>query len=223
MRTTLLALHGFTMNGARLRHMMAELEPRLAPAFDVVYLDAPHTASEESVAGLAQVMGGFRPKPPNLQWWNASEDRLVYHGWDESRAHVARALEGRPRVGLLGFSQGAAVAAALAAAANQGQFPALAFVVLIAGFAARARDIAPLFATPVRVPSLHVLGDADPFAKHGPELFERFAPDTRELLRWPGRHVVPAEGAPADALLEFMLRHAGPGAMAAPGPDAGRG
>jgi predicted esterase len=209
-RASLIALHGFTMNGAGLRHMMTDLEPRLAPALDIVYPDAPHEASEVSVAGLAQVMGGLRPKPPNLEWWNASDDGHVYHGWDESRAHVAREVEGRPAVGLLGFSQGAAFAAALAAASTQGRFPPLAFVILVAGFVPRARDIAPLFDAPVGVPSLHVLGDGDPFAKHGPALFERFDPATRQLLRWPGRHQVPSDGAAADAIIEFALRHAGP-------------
>lgn len=210
MRASLFALHGFTMNAAGLRHMMADLTPRLSPAMDVIYLDAPHRASAGSVAGLAQVMGGLRPKPPNLEWWNASDDGQVYHGWNESREHVARALAGRSNVGLLGFSQGAACVAALAAAASHGSFPPPAFVILVAGFLPRARDIAPWFEAPVRVPSLHVLGDADPFAQHAPALFERFDPKTRQLLRWPGRHVVPVDGAAADAIIEFALRHAGP-------------
>src|SRR5688572_18483678 len=115
------------MNAAGLGHMMAELTPRLSPALEVTYLDAPHRASEASVAGLAQLMGGLRPKPPNLAWWSASDDGLVYHGWNESREHVARAIAGRSPVGLLGFSQGAAFAAALAAAAARGEFPPLAF------------------------------------------------------------------------------------------------
>jgi predicted esterase len=206
---SLFALHGFTMNAAGLRHMMADLESRLAPALDIVYLDAPHAASAESVAGLAEMLGGLRPKPPNLQWWNASDDRLVYHGWNESREHVARAIAGQPAVGLLGFSQGAAFAAALAAAASRGEFPPLGFVILVAGFLPRARDIARLFDSPVAVPSLHVLGDADPFAKFGPALFDRFDPTSRQLLRWPGRHLVPSEGAAADAIIEFALQHAG--------------
>lgn len=217
MRTTLVALHGFTMNAAGLRHMTLELEAQLAGAVDVVYLDAPHAASETSVAGIAQLMGGFRPKPPNLAWWAASPDHQTYHGWNETRQHVARALERYPRVGLLGFSQGAALAAALAAAASRGEFPPLEFVVLVAGFLARARDIAALFAEPVRVPSLHVLGDGDAFSRHGPALFERFDPATRELVRWPGRHVVPSSGQAADAIVNFVRRHAlGPSAT----PDA---
>ena len=210
MRTTLLCLHGFTMNAAGLRYMLADLEPRLADVVDFVYPSAPHTASEESVAGLAAALGGFRQKPPNLQWWNASEDGLTYLGWNESREFLAREVARYPRVAVFGFSQGAAVAAALAAASARGEFPRLDFVVLCAGFAARARDIAATFSSPVPVPSLHVWGAADTFAKHAPALLERFDPATREELRWEGRHLVPTSGPPADALVDFIRRHASP-------------
>jgi predicted esterase len=214
-RTTLITLHGFTMNARGLGHMMAELEPRLQTSVDVVHVNAPHVASEASVAGMASAMGGFRSKPPNLEWWNASEDGLDYHGWSETRAHVAAEVARHGPVGLLGFSQGAAVSAALAAASRAGQFPELRFVVLVAGFTPRARDIAPLFAHPVAVPSLHVWGDADRFAKHSPALVERFEPATREVQTWPGRHEVPDSGAAAEAIVDFIRRHAiGPRATA---------
>jgi predicted esterase len=207
-RTTLICLHGFTMNAAGLRHMLRELEPRLADAVDFVYPDAPHAASSESVLGLASLLGGVRPKPPNLEWWNASEDGQTYVGWDRSRELLAREVARYPSAALLGFSQGAAVAAALAAASQRGEFPALACVVLVAGFAARAPEIAQLFSAPVRVPSLHVYGSADPFARHAPALVERFDPETREELRWSGRHVVPVNDAPGDALVDFIRRRA---------------
>jgi predicted esterase len=207
-RTTLICLHGFTMNAAGLRYMLAALEPRLADVVDFVYPDAPHTASEDSVAGLASLLGGFRPKPPNLEWWNASKGGQAYAGWEATRNALAREVARYPSAALFGFSQGAAVAAALAAAASRGQFPALGFVVLVAGFAARAPDIAALFSEPVSVPSLHVYGDADPFAKHAPALVERFAPEEREVLHWSGRHVVPVSGPPAEALVEFVRRRA---------------
>jgi predicted esterase len=221
-RTTLITLHGFTMNANGLGHMLAELEPRLAESVDVVHVNAPHVASEDSVAGLASVLGGFRPKPPNLQWWNASDDGRDYHGWAETRARIAAEVERHGAAGLLGFSQGAAVAAALAAASSLEQFPPLRFVVLVAGFTPRAQDIAPLFSEPVRVPSLHVWGEADHrFAKHSPSLVERFEPATREVHTWPGRHVVPTSGAAGDAIVDFVRRHSiGPGATGAPGTPA---
>ena len=193
-KTTLIALHGFTMNAAGLRHMMSDLEPRLGAAVDLEFVDAPQRASADSVAGLSGLLGGLRPRPPNLQWWNASDDGLTYAGWNETRARLEETVRGRAAAGLLGFSQGAAVAASLAAAASRGEFPSLAFVVLIAGFTPRAIDIAPLFADPVRVPSLHVWGEADPFARHAPALYQRFDPATREMVTWPGRHLVPTTG-----------------------------
>ena len=208
MRPALISLHGFTMNGTGLKHMMADLEPRLEDAVDLVYPDAPHAASEESVAAIAQLMGGFRPKPPNRQWWNSSEDGSAYIGWEATRAQLAAELAARPGgAGLLGFSQGAAVAASLAAASSRGEFPPVRFVVAVAGFLPRAHDIAPLFDPIVPVPSLHVWGLADGMAKHGPRLADRFAPDQREIVTWPGRHIVPTSGAPADAIVAFIRRH----------------
>lgn len=221
MRTTLIGLHGFTMNGAGLRYMLAGLEPRLADVVDFVYPDAPHTASEESVAALASRLGGFRPKPPNLQWWDASAGGQAYMGWETTREALAREASRHSSVALFGFSQGAAVAAALAAAASRGQFPAVAFVVLVAGFAARAPEVAALFSEPIRVPSLHVYGDADPFAKHAPALVERFAPEAREVLRWSGRHAVPVNGEAADTLVEFVRRRAGGSSERSPTPASG--
>jgi predicted esterase len=207
-KTTLIALHGFTMNAAGLRHMQSDLEPRLADAVDFMYPDALHTASPASVAGLSALMGGFRAKPPNLQWWQASDDGLTYKGWERTREQLEAEVRRHEAVGLLGFSQGAAVAASLAAASTRGLFPELRFVVLIAGFLPRAHDIASLFTDPVRVPSLHVWGEADPIARHAPALFQRFDPATREMLTWPGRHVVPTRGSAADTLVDFIRRSA---------------
>jgi predicted esterase len=213
MSTRLVALHGFTMNGAGLRHMLLELERRLAGVVELACPDAPHVASADSVAGLASLMGGFRAKPPNLEWWNASDDGHTYHGWQASRDTVRAELERPPlaagtRLGLLGFSQGAAVAAVLAALAERGAFPRLSFVVLVAGFLPRAHDLEPLFEPPIQVPSLHVWGDADRFARHSPPLLERFSAETRQVLRWPGPHAIPSQGGEGDALVEFVRRHA---------------
>ena len=196
------------MNAAGLKHMMADLEPRLDDAVDLVYPDAPHPASEESVSAIAQLMGGFRPKPPNLQWWNANDDGTAYVGWEATRERLAAELAAHPRAGLLGFSQGAAVAASLAAASSRGEFPPLRFVIAIAGFLPRAHDIAPLFDPPVRIPSLHVWGLGDGMAKHAPRLVDRFDPAEREVVTWPGRHIVPTSGDAADAIVAFIRRHA---------------
>jgi pimeloyl-ACP methyl ester carboxylesterase len=208
MRSALLSLHGFTMNGSGLRRILGGLEARLAESVELVFPDAPHTASEASVAALAERMGGPRAAPPNLEWWNSSDDGRNYQGWQASRDRLRQEVERHPAAGLLGFSQGAAVAAAIAALSCQGAFPPLRFVVLVAGFTPRALDLQPFFATPLELPSLHVWGEADAFAKHGPGLAERFDSRTRQVVTWPGGHNVPTRGNAADVLVEFVRSHA---------------
>jgi predicted esterase len=211
MRTALLALHGFTMNGAGLRRLMSRLEPRLSESVELVFVNAPHAASEAAVAGLEKRMGVPRGAPPHLQWWNSSDDGRAYRGWDISLEALRATLERHPGAGVLGFSQGAAAAAAMVALSCRGLLPPLRFAVLVAGFTPRSAELAPLFSeheAPLAVPSLHVWGEKDPFLKHGPALAERFSAQSRQLLTWPGGHNVPQNGEAGDTLVEFVRRHA---------------
>lgn len=208
MRTALLALHGFTMNGAGLRRLLINLENRLSAHVDLIFSNAPNEASEASVAGLEQAMGVPRGAPPHLQWWSASDDGRAYQGWDNSVAVLREALERHPGAGVLGFSQGAAVAAAVAALSSRGLLPPLRFAVLVAGFTPRSAELAPLFAgAPLEVPSLHVWGTADPFGKHGPALAEKFSAASRQIVTWPGGHKLPG-GEAGEALVEFVRQQA---------------
>ncbi|MEO8182311.1 MAG: hypothetical protein ABI895_26040 [Deltaproteobacteria bacterium] len=204
MRTALVSLHGFTLNGAVLRKLLGPLEPRLSELVDLRFPDAPHTASEASVAALLRRMGGTRSAPPHLQWWNASADGRAYQGWEASLELLRAEVRRHSSVALLGFSQGAAVAAALAALACRGAFPELRCVVLVAGFAPRSAELLPMFDAPLAVPSLHVWGEADTFAQHAPVLESKFSSLTRQVATWPGGHRVPTRGVAADAIVEFV-------------------
>jgi predicted esterase len=226
MRSALLSLHGFTMNGPSLRRHLGELEPRLSKHVDLVFPNAPHTASEASVLALLQRMGGTRSAPPQLEWWNASDDGRVYQGWEATRESLRTEVLRHPAAGLLGFSQGAAVAAAVAALACRGAFPPLSFVVLVAGFAPRSAELLPLLDEPLTIPSLHIWGQDDAFAKHGPGLASKFSSLTRRIVTWKGGHSVPASGDAADAIVEFVRNHAADVAAFPPGRgpgDAGSG
>jgi pimeloyl-ACP methyl ester carboxylesterase len=209
MRTSLLGLHGFTMNGVSLRRMLGPLEPRLAEHVDLSFPDAPHVASEASVATLLRRMGGSASPPPNLEWWNSSDDGRQYQGWAETRAQLSTELQQKPSAGLLGFSQGAAVAAALSAIAQRGSLPRLRFVVLVGGFAPRAAELLPLFEEPLTMPSLHIWGEADPLAKHAALLVTKFSTLSRQVVTWPGPHSIPTRGEAADAIVDFIRTHAG--------------
>ncbi len=208
MKTRLIALHGFTQNGAVLRASLEPLLPEIEPEVDLDCPDAPHACSEETVERMQRAWGLDRLAPPHLYWWNATDDGRVYRGWDESRAQIA-ALASEGPFGLLGFSQGAGVAAALAALAAHGQFPVPRFVALIAGRTPRSDDLKPLFAQPLRVPSLHVWGERDHLAKAtAPLMMEQFAAEDREAIAWPGPHTVPTRGEAAAAIVKFVQRHA---------------
>jgi len=205
MSLTLIGLHGFTLNGALMRETLAPLMAHLPADILLECPDGPRACSEQSVARMQQLFGVATPAPHQC-WFDSSDDGLEYRGFELTRAKVAELAESSPHpVGLLGFSQGAICAAALTALSAHGQFPALDFVVLVAGRTPRAADIAPLFARPIAVPSLHVWGQRDMITgPHSETLVEHFTPDTRQVVQWPGPHAIPNRGEAGDAIVQFL-------------------
>jgi hypothetical protein len=196
--------HGFSMNGAVMRDHLGELTERIPAGYEVIYASAPHACPEESVQRLYGAWGTERLPGPYLRWWDATDDGREYRGWDETRAYVQGLLEQYPDAGILGFSQGAILSAAVAALSAGGALPRVAFAILVAGRKPRSDVVVPFFEHPVAVQSLHVWGEADPLALGSAELSEGFAAETREVVKWPGSHRVPARGPAADALVRFL-------------------
>jgi predicted esterase len=205
MQPILIALHGYTMNGTRLRVLGSALFRALEEDVTLVLPDAPLVCAPDAARAAFARWRIEPPDPPHLRWWAASEDGSVYEGWERSRDSV-RALipEGAP-CALLGFSQGAMLAATLAALAARGEFPELRCAVLIAGAIPRARELAPLFDAPIAVPSLHVWGERDALTGgSAPRLAERFQEAQRETAIWPGSHTIPPGGDALTAIVRFV-------------------
>ncbi|NXC31857.1 OVCA2 Esterase, partial [Campylorhamphus procurvoides] len=121
---------------------------------------------------------------------------------------VAAALAERgPFDGLLGFSQGAALAAMVCALRARGdpRFP-VRFAVLVAGFASRAPEHEHFYRDPIALPTLHVVGDTDGViaAALSRELARCFVEPV--LLAHPGGHFIPAAAEQKKAYLEFLER-----------------
>jgi pimeloyl-ACP methyl ester carboxylesterase len=138
MHHTLLALHGFTMNGEVLQKALGPLSAALSPKVRVVCLNAPHACSEATVARMYAGLASERLSPPHLSWWNATDDGLEYRGWEETFDIVSAALERYAPASVLGFSQGAILATAVAALSQRGELPHVHGAVLIACRALRA-------------------------------------------------------------------------------------
>lgn len=210
MATTVLALHGFTQNGSHMREMMAPLLERLPADVTVECPTAATPCAQSSVERMHAMFGGARHEPPYRCWFDASDDGREYRGFDQTQRQLAALIEARGgSVGLLGFSQGAICASALAALSVHGRFPKLDFAILVAGRAPRSDEVAPLLATPIALPSLHVWGERDPISKgYSQRLVELFEAGSRQLVTWPGPHVLPTRGVAADAIVSFIAARA---------------
>jgi len=210
MGLTLIGLHGFTQNGAAVRSTLGPLLDRLPESVTLECPDGPHLCSDASVERMGQLFGGGLTPPPHRCWYDSSDDGREYRGFDQTKETLARLIESRgERVGLLGFSQGATTAASLAGLSIQRRFPELAFVVIVAGRAPRADDLAPLFTTTLAIPSLHVWGERDVMsAPYSAALTENFDVAARRVVVWPGPHRIPTRGEAADAIVDFISEYA---------------
>ena len=172
----------------------------LEPHVRVVCLNAPHVRSDAGSAGSAS-------SAPRLSWWNASDDGLEYRGWEETYEVVREALDRYAPASILGFSQGAILAAAVAALSRTGEMPPIHCAVLVAGRTPRAARLQAALMDPIAVPSLHVWGDRDtvtgPYCR---ELADHFV--APEIAIWQAGHVIPTQGEPYDAIVRFVLEHA---------------
>jgi pimeloyl-ACP methyl ester carboxylesterase len=205
--TSLVVLHGYTMNGDTMRAHMAGLAARFPGGLRVIYASAPHACSEASVERFYGGSSLTRLAAPHLMWWDATDDGREYRGWEETRDHLRALFQQHSPAGVLGFSQGGILAAALAASSMDGQFPAPRFAILIAGRTPRATVFEPLFARAIAVPSLHVWGERDGMAEGSRGLVDHFQESTRQVVTWPGPHRVPVEGPAADAIADFVQRY----------------
>jgi len=209
MTHTLLVFHGFTMNGEVMREALEPFANALAPKMRLVCLNAPHPCSAETVERMYRGSSQAALSAPHLCWWNASDDGLEYRGWQETRELVGEALERFAPASILGFSQGGILAAAVAALSCSGNLPPIHSAVLVAGRKPRAATLQAAFMEPIALPSLHVWGERDTLTReYSEELVECFSAPEREVVRWPGGHVVPTHGPAFDAIVRFVTEHA---------------
>lgn len=154
----LLCLHGYAQNGDFFRVRTGALRKALKRA-DFHFIDAPYPAR----AGFIQEdVDGANGRGPALGWWDFEGETsrpstsAKYSGLEEALRNVHQVIEREgPFDGILGFSQGATLAAMLCLLPPGP--PPVKFVVLIAAFPPRDLKYRDFFIDgAVGVPSLHV-------------------------------------------------------------------
>ncbi|XP_008563887.1 PREDICTED: ovarian cancer-associated gene 2 protein [Galeopterus variegatus] len=213
-----LCLAGFRQSERGFREKTGALRKALRGRAELVCLGGPHAVPDATGPVGAGPDGGpclLEEQPRG--WWfsdqdanifNALEEPTVCRGLDEALETVAQALNKLgPFDGLLGFSQGAALAALVCALGQEGdpRFPLPRFIILVSGFCPRGLGLKEsILQSPLSLPSLHVFGDTDRVipSQESMQLASRF-PGAITLTH-SGGHFIPAAAPQRQAYLKFL-------------------
>ncbi|EPS62576.1 hypothetical protein M569_12213, partial [Genlisea aurea] len=217
----ILCLHGFRQNASGFRGRTRSLAKKLKDVADLVFIDAPHELpfiyrptgqqgddSPPPVVGrkkfawlVAKDHRGLSHDAGSSEWkpaadpFDPQQHRHQVAGLDVSVEHVRKAFAERgPFDGILGFSQGAAVAAAFAVSAKKGD---LRFAILCSGFALRTTEKEESVVGEwgrAKCPSLHVFGyDRQIDCESSRELVGMFERESAAVVEHDMGHIIPTK------------------------------
>ncbi|XP_008524546.1 esterase OVCA2 [Equus przewalskii] len=213
-----LGLAGFRQSERGFREKTGALRKALRGRAELVCLSGPHPVAD--AAGPEGAGPDSEPCPPEEQtrgWWfseqeadvfSALKEPTVCRGLEEALGTVAQALSQLgPFDGLLGFSQGAALAAVVCALGQAGdpRFPLPRFIILVSGFCPRGLGLKEsILLGPLSLPSLHVFGDTDRVipSEESVQLASRFTGAI--TVTHSGGHFIPAAVPQRQAYLKFL-------------------
>ena len=234
----ILCLHGGGVTGAIFRAQFRSFLRALDTRFRFVCVDAPFLCDEG--VGVAPVYSDWGPFRRWFRWLPAHDeidpDSCVY----EIEYAIQRAMDDDkgtgPWVGLLGFSQGAKLAASILyeqqLCLDQGEKTSnWQFAVIMAGRAPFVSLSAKTEGQPwmqsaggladgvdldaikehddlkLRLPTIHVHGLQDPgLHLHRRLVNDYCAPGSTTLIEWDGNHRIPLKKADVDKVVEAMLK-----------------
>ena len=189
-----LCLHGYGQNGGVLRDRSGGFrKPMKKSNFEMTYADGPYGCTakgEDQIIADADLM--------KRAWWRGHSGQATYSGWTEARASLGALWDAEEFDGVIGFSQGAAAAAMLAAERQP------AFAILVAGFVPKDEDAAAALLSGSSVRSLHVIGDGDEqvVPERSRALAELFA--DASVVSHPGGHMIPSGPLVRASMVEFL-------------------
>ncbi|TKW04683.1 hypothetical protein SEVIR_7G125700v4 [Setaria viridis] len=200
-RPRFLCLHGFRTSAEIMRKQVVGKWPADVTArLDLVFADAPFPAE-----GKSDVDGIF--DPPYYEWFQFDKEFTEYRNFDKCLAYIEELMiKDGPFDGLMGFSQGAILSAALPGLQEQGlaltRVPKIKYLIIIGGAKFLSPTVAEkAYANKIACTSLHFIGDNDFLKTHGEKLIESCVDPF--VIRHPKGHTVPRLD---DKSLQVMLR-----------------
>ncbi|MQM00643.1 hypothetical protein Taro_033381 [Colocasia esculenta] len=197
----ILCLHGFRTSGEIMKKQVVGKWPEAVTSrLDLVFADAPFPAE-----GKSDVEGIF--PPPYYEWFQFDKAFMEYRNFDACLKYIEDLMiERGPFDGLMGFSQGAILSAALPGMQAKGlaltRVPKVKFVVIIGGAKFRSPAVEEMaYSDDISCPSLHFLGETDFLRPHGEMLLESYVEPM--VIHHPKGHTVPRLD---DKSLKTMMR-----------------
>lgn len=197
-----LCLHGYGMCSCWLQEWLEPIEQQLEGRVKLVYPQGPIKCPEEEVRAMANLFNAAIPEyrigaDKNWCWYRASDDKPpVYNGAEQAFDYLAQAFKQQGEVeGVIGWSQGAVLAAMLAGDMLRNPESRFRFnwVIPCGGFVPGDKRYRPWFEQPLDLPSLHVIGERESefMLKQGARLVAAFKNSRR--LDTPVGHVLPVK------------------------------
>lgn len=209
----ILCLHGAGSNARIFSAQTARLNLALEPHFDLVYPDAPIECA--AGPGILPIFEGEEP----FRRWHRERDEVggdaAQHAAQMERVRlllVGEVAARGPFAGVLGFSQGAKTALQLLLLQEEEALDVgVGFGVFVCGttppedlLAARRKEGVEA-ARVVRVPTVHVIADADPWRAKSEDMPAYCDRGTTKVFRFKGGHHMPTVAADNQKLAELIL------------------
>lgn len=172
------------------------------------------------------VISEGRQEQVNLGWWYGRDTVNDYKGIEVSLSSVAQFIHGRPIHGVIGFSQGAALAGMVCSLVdchnNPGKVAAiraqglpvddylclpgqerLRFMMSIGGYQGTLKYYGSLYQWPMETPSIHTLASMDAIVEHQLSMDLARSFTSYEIVEYFGSHFIPRDPASVNALARF--------------------
>lgn len=183
--TKVLMLHGHSQNASIFSKRLGALRKSMGKDIEMVFVDGPivllpvdlnGASSTTSLAALGASEANTTSSDPSTTpraWWKTNPEKTIAHGLEDSIIILRDILQRDRYDGVFGFSQGAAMAALLAALLErphsyspflidgEAPHPPFKFCVAVSGFKAPGSLSAETFGTSYSTPTLHVIGRND--------------------------------------------------------------